>query len=171
MAEVGCAQSSKAEAGMVRSIGAVAAGCLAMMVLALSASQLVRQSVPQHIISGGDPEAPETLVLLFLLAAAGAAVMAGSFLAGRVAPRRPMLHALVVGGIAYMVSLAVTAILWTEAPRWFHMAAVLLQVPAAWLGGLLLARRHRATAFPFPAEQLSRREDASKTIPWRNLNR
>lgn len=124
---------------MLRTVGAVAAGCGATSVLALTADQLVRLGLPHRFLIGGNAE---LLVLLALLAATGTAVIAGSFLAAHMAPQRPLFHALLVGSVVYVLSLAAASILWTEAPAWFHNAVVLIQLPAAWIGGLLFFGRH-----------------------------
>jgi hypothetical protein len=128
-----------AEGRMLRSIGIVAAGCGSLSALTLVADRLLRLAMSQRFHAGGD-----ALVLLILLATTAAAVTAGSFLAGRMAPQHPIFHALLVGSVAYVLALWVTAILWTEAPAWFHIAAVLIQLPAALLGGLLVFGRQPA---------------------------
>jgi hypothetical protein len=154
-------------AGMSRSIDAFTAGCLATIEVALTADQFVRLGLPQRLLWPRNrcPRNPHSA------ARAGFYRRSryGGLGAGCMAP--PMLHALIVGGIAFVLPLFVTAIRWTEAPSWYHFSAVLLQIPAAWLGGLLLARQERVTVFTLTREQLSGPTDASKFTPWRNLNR
>jgi hypothetical protein len=126
---------------MLRTIGAVAAGCGSMSALTVAASQFVRLGLSRRLDADTELAA---LALVVVLVATAVAVMAGSFLAARMAPQHPLFHALLVGSIAYVLSMSATSILWTEAPAWFHMAVVLIQLPAALVGGLLTVRKHPA---------------------------
>lgn len=67
----------------------------------------------------------------------------GCWIAGRLAPSRRMGHALALGGIGVLISLAGTvASLTTEmGPIWYPIALVLVTMPCAWLGGRLAEGR------------------------------
>jgi hypothetical protein len=66
----------------------------------------------------------------------------GSYLAARFAPRYPMRHALILGVIGFVLSLAgaMAAIPLDLGPAWYPIAIVLTALPCAWLGGVA----HRA---------------------------
>jgi peptidoglycan/LPS O-acetylase OafA/YrhL len=80
---------------------------------------------------------------LFVLAAAYRVVyaVAGGYVAARVAPRRPMAHALALGVVGLVVSAAGAAATWNEGPafgpRWYPLALVATALPCAWAGGRL----------------------------------
>ncbi|HEY7652054.1 MAG TPA: hypothetical protein VIG07_04470 [Methylomirabilota bacterium] len=63
--------------------------------------------------------------------------------AARLAPRAPMRHALILGAIGLVPSLAgaITAITMVDlGPSWYPLALVLTALPCAWLGGVLHRR-------------------------------
>ena len=68
--------------------------------------------------------------------------VAGSYIAARLAPRNPMRHALVLGIIGFVLSLAgaIATIPMNLGPAWYPIAIVVTAMPCAWLGGVL----HRA---------------------------
>jgi hypothetical protein len=79
---------------------------------------------------------------LFLLATAYRTVygIAGSYLTARLAPRRPMLHALVGGGIGTAIATLGAILTWNQpefGPHWYPLALVALGMPTAWAGGKL----------------------------------
>ena len=67
--------------------------------------------------------------------------IAGSYIAARLAPNRPMLHALVLGAIGLAVSIVGTAVTWNRGPafgpHWYPLALIVLALPQAWAGGKL----------------------------------
>ena len=76
---------------------------------------------------------------LFLLALSYRLVLgvAGSYLTARLAPDRPMQHALALGGVGVLLGLAGTVAFWNLGPAWYPLALVALTMPCAWLGGRL----------------------------------
>ncbi len=80
---------------------------------------------------------------LFLLATAYRIVygIVGSCIIARLAPDRPMLHALVGGGIGFAVSIVGAVATWNHepplGPHWYSLALAVTALPCAWLGGKL----------------------------------
>jgi len=73
----------------------------------------------------------------------------GSYIAARLAPRNPMRHALILGGIGFVLSTlgAITAITMADlGPAWYPIALVLTALPCAWLGGTLYRAERARTA-------------------------
>ncbi len=64
-----------------------------------------------------------------------------SYITARLAPSRPMLHALVGGFIGLLASAAGAAATWNKGPafgpHWYPLALVVLALPTAWVGGML----------------------------------
>jgi hypothetical protein len=84
---------------------------------------------------------------LFVLAAAYRIVfsVAGCYLAARLAPDRPMGHALALGVLGVVVSAAGAAATWNKGPEfgphWYPLLLVVVALPCAWLGGKLSEKR------------------------------
>ena len=80
---------------------------------------------------------------LFLLATAYRIVygVLGGYIAARLAPDRPMTHALVLGVVGFVLSTAGAVATWNAGPelgpRWYPVALIATALPCAWLGGKL----------------------------------
>jgi hypothetical protein len=63
----------------------------------------------------------------------------GSYVTARLAPDRPMGHALVGGLIGVAISTLGAVVTWNKAlgPRWYPLALIVTAMPTAWLGGKL----------------------------------
>jgi hypothetical protein len=78
---------------------------------------------------------------LFLLAAAYRTVygVAGSYIAARLAPSRPMKHALILGAIGLAVNIVGAVVTWDKSPefgpKWYPLVLVAVGMPQSWLGG------------------------------------
>ena len=70
----------------------------------------------------------------------------GCFIAGILAPSRPMLHALILGfiGLALSTAAAIVTIPMDLGPAWYPVALAALAVPSGWVGGLLAERRGKS---------------------------
>ena len=90
---------------------------------------------------------------LWMLALAYRSVFAvlGCWLAARLAPARPMAHALTLGVIGVILSALGTAATWDKGPgfgpKWYPLSLVVTSLPLAWIG----ARLHHRPAAPPPA--------------------
>lgn len=78
----------------------------------------------------------------------------GSYLTARLAPNRPMGHAMVGGFIGLALSLVGAIVTWNRGPEfgphWYPIALVVLALPTAWLGGFL--RTRQLAGSPVPAK-------------------
>ena len=117
----------------IRSILAVVAGFVAIAVLSLGADVVLRTLLSRRFSpDGGTSDPAVLLIVLFYSAALG---VLGCYLAARLAPRKPMTHAMVLGFIGLLLSIMATVANWKTAPAWYHVIALLLILPAAWVGG------------------------------------
>jgi peptidoglycan/LPS O-acetylase OafA/YrhL len=75
--------------------------------------------------------------------------IAGSYLTALLAPDRPRAHALVLGGLGFLLSTAGLIVTWNKGPefgpRWYPLALVLIALPCAWVGGTIRERQLRRT--------------------------
>lgn len=128
----------KAPRQLLRRIGAVLAGLVAIFAVTTATD------VVMHLTGVFPPmDAPPMSSGLFLLAFSYRAVydVAGCYLTARLAPSRPMWHALVLGGIGLALSLVGAVAMWGAGPAWYSLGLAASAVPSAWLGGRLAQRR------------------------------
>ena len=60
----------------------------------------------------------------------------GSYITARLAPRRPMWHAMIGAIIGMILGAAAAAATWNKdlGPHWYPLALVVLAIPCAWIG-------------------------------------
>jgi len=127
-----------------RSIGAVVVGFLVIVVLSLATDALM------HATGIYPPWFQYMSDSLFVLATAYRCVYSvlGCYLAARLAPGRPMLHALVLGLVGFVLSIAGAAATWNQGrelgPRWYPLTLVAISIPLAWVGGKIRLMQLRA---------------------------
>ena len=118
-----------------RSIGALIAGFLANIILSLGTD------IALHAIGVAPPLGERMSDALFLLATAYRILysVAGSYVIARLAPDRPMWHALVGGIVGFALSIAGAAATWNLGlgPHWYSIAVAAIAMPCAWVGGKL----------------------------------
>jgi hypothetical protein len=67
----------------------------------------------------------------------------GGWLTARLAPDKPLKHAVILGAVGIVLGLVGVALTWNQnlGPRWYAMALVVLAVPQCWLGGKIFEAR------------------------------
>jgi hypothetical protein len=125
----------------LRSAGAILAGLVAIVVLSVGTDAAL------HAAGVFPPIGQPMSDSLFVLATAYRIVysVAGCYLAARLAPDRPMGHALALGAVGVLVSAAGAAATWNKGPEfgphWYPLLLVAVSLPCAWLGGKLYEAR------------------------------
>jgi hypothetical protein len=120
-----------------RSIGALFAGFVVVVVLSLGMDTVLRAA--GVLPPSGRPMADS----LFLLATAYRTVFGviGSYITAMLAPYRPMQHALVGGALGFVLSIVGAVATWNNGadfgPQWYPLSLTLLALPQSWLGGKL----------------------------------
>ena len=126
---------------IVRSIGAVFAGLLFIVILSLLTD------VVMHATGVYPPWFQYMPDSLFLLATAYRVVysVVGSYLTARLAPQRAMLHALILGVVGVVLSLAGALSTWNKGPefgpKWYPITLIAIAIPLAWVGGKLRVKQ------------------------------
>ncbi len=116
--------SNAASRNIPRSIGAVLAGFVAVFVLSLGTDQVLH--VTGVYPPWGEPMTDTGLLLLALAYRLVYGVI-GGYIVAALAPRYPMRHALIMGGIA----------MWDMGAHWYPVALALSSIPCAWAGAAL----------------------------------
>ena len=118
-----------------RSIGAVIAGIVVGIALSLVTDLLMHRL--GYLPPFGQPASSGELAV----AAAYRTVygVIAAYVCARLAPGRPLLHAMVLGALGFVVSVLGMAVTWNHTdvygPHWYPVTLVILALPTAWLGG------------------------------------
>jgi hypothetical protein len=124
---------------ILRSVGALLAGMLVGIVFTIGTDIVLHAT-------GVFPPWGQSMVGFdgaLLLATAYRTVfgVVGSYIIARLAPNRPMQHALVGGVVGLVVSIVGAAVTWNKGPafgpHWYPLALIVLAMPQAWVGGKL----------------------------------
>ena len=125
---------------VLRRIGAVLAGLLAVFILSIGTDVVL------HATGVFPPWGQPTGDALLLLATAYRTVygIAGGYIAARLAPDRPMQHAVVLGVVGIALSTAGALATWNAGPafepKWYPLALIAIAMPCSWAGGRLLVQ-------------------------------
>jgi hypothetical protein len=119
---------------MVKGVGAVLAGLIFIFVTHTGTDAVM------HALGVFPPAGQpmfDTGPLLLASAYRGVYSVIGCYIAARLAPRNPMRHALILGGIGVALSTAGAVALWDYGPAWYPLSLIALSMPYAWMGGRL----------------------------------
>jgi len=119
-----------------RSIGAVAAGFVAVLVLSLGTDQVL------HVLKVYPPWGAPMAGALFVLATAYRVVytVLGGYITARLAPHAPLRHAVILGFVGLVPGIAGVLVNIAKpelGPLWYPVVIAVTGVPCAWLGGAL----------------------------------
>jgi len=120
-----------------RSVGAVFAGLVFIFVSHMGTDAIL------HAAGVFPPLGESMSDGLFAFAFAYRAVFSviGCYITARLAPHRPMQHALILGFIGVILSAAGAAATWNAVPqlgpKWYSVLLVITALPCAWIGGAL----------------------------------
>ena len=117
-------------------IGAIVAGFLAGAVLSLGTDQIL------HVTGVYPPWGQTMSDGLFGLATAYRVLfnILGCYVAARLAPVKPLWHALFIGWVGLVLSVMGAAAAWSNpsmGPHWYSVLIALISLPCAWVGGKL----------------------------------
>jgi hypothetical protein len=120
-----------------RSIGALLAGIFAGITLSLGTDVLLHAT---HVFPpwGASLVGYDAALLLATIYRSIYGV-AASYITARLAPNRPMLHAMVLGILGLVVTILGAIATWNKGPafgsHWYPIALIVLALPTAWVGG------------------------------------
>ena len=133
---------------MARSVVAILAGFLAVVVLSLATDQLL--NVLQVYPPWGEPM-DATGINMLALSYRIVYTLLGGFITARLAPRAPMRHVTILGLIGLAAGTAGAIVAITQAdlgPNWYPIALAVTAYPCTWLGGRLGVRTPGGVATP-----------------------
>jgi hypothetical protein len=123
-----------------RSIAAIVVGFFAIVILSIGTDVLMHQL-------GIFPRNGQGMTnRLFVLATGYRTLISifGCYLAAKLAPSKPMKHAIWLGVIGIFFALIGVAVSWQHpelGPHWYPVALVVVALPCAWIGGKIRERQ------------------------------
>ncbi len=138
-------QTSRPPRRRWRSAGALLAGFVAVIVLSLGTDEVL------HTTNVFPPWGQPMGDALFLLATVYRTVygVVGSYITARLAPDRPMQHALAGGVVGLGLATVGAVATWNHVPslgpHWYPLALIATAMPCAWVGGKVRGLQLRAS--------------------------
>ena len=137
--------AAPAQRRLGRSIGAVFAGLLVVVVLSIATDKVLESTGIFPAI--GQPLNDRLLVL----ATAYRTIfgLLGAYATALLAPHRPMQHALILGVVGVVLATIGAVIMWNDPVsidhHWYSIALVVLAIPQSWAGGQVRVMQLPAT--------------------------
>ena len=133
---------TKPQRSILRSVGAVLAGLLVVIIITTATDALLHAT--GIFPPWGKPMSDSLFVLTFAYRVVYGIV--GGYITARLAPDQPIKHALLLGVIGFVLSLAGAAATWNRGPefgpKWYPLVLIVIAIPTAWLGGKLVRKRN-----------------------------
>jgi peptidoglycan/LPS O-acetylase OafA/YrhL len=118
---------------MLRSILAVVAGTLVLLVAAMTTDAVLLKLFPTFTDAQGRISSNAVAFLMMSYAIAYCAL--AGYVAALVARRREVAHALALGVVLTLALIFPTIKFWDTTPAWYHVALFVLTIPACVAGG------------------------------------
>lgn len=122
----------------LKSIGAIIAGFAILVILSIVTDSILEKTG----IMKTEPfnENPVWLIAIIILYRTIFNTF-GCYLTARLAPNKPMRHAIILGVIGVVLTIVGLIAMWDIPPRWYPISLIVLTLPAAWLGGKMAIKK------------------------------
>jgi hypothetical protein len=142
---------AEAQRHIGRSVIAVLVGILAGVIPTLAVDAVLHKTGFYPSLGEPTPSGPLVVATAYRIVFS----IFGSYIVARLAPNRPMGHALISGAIGVIVSIAGAVATWNSnlGPHWYPIALIITAIPCAWAGGrITLAQlRHKGPTAETPS--------------------
>ncbi|MDB5710266.1 MAG: hypothetical protein JWL96_2336 [Sphingomonas bacterium] len=122
---------------IVRSIGAVLAGVVTVVVLSNGTDYVLEHSVLPAMATPA--ASPGLLALALVYRVIYGAI--GGYVTARLAPGQPMTHAVILGAIGTLLGVLGIFAMWSFGNHWYPIALAVLAIPQSWAGARLAGAR------------------------------
>ncbi|MFN0215877.1 MAG: hypothetical protein ACKVT2_16585 [Saprospiraceae bacterium] len=122
----------------LKSIGAVIAGFALLVILSMTTDIILEKTG----VMKTEPfsENPVWLIAIIILYRTIFNTF-GCYLTARLAPNKPMKHAIILGIIGVVLTIVGLIVMWDIPPRWYPISLIVLTLPAVWLGGKIAIKK------------------------------
>jgi phosphatidylglycerophosphate synthase len=118
-----------------RSIGAVLAGFFTGAILSTATDQILAN---MNLMNMVDFKANPWWLILLVVFYRFLFNITGCYVTARLAPDKPMRHAMVIGVGGTFLGILGSILMWDQSLAWFNLAIILISIPSAWIGAMLL---------------------------------
>ncbi|GAA0556952.1 hypothetical protein [Chitinophaga japonensis] len=131
----------------LKSTGAVIAGFAALVILSMATDSILEKTG----VMKTEPFDENPVWLIAIIVAYRTIFnTTGCYLTARLAPGKPMKHAIILGIICFVLTVAGLVAMWELPPRWYPVSLMVLTLPAAWLGGKMAVKKGNDQNRSFP---------------------
>ena len=123
---------------ILKSIGAIIAGMAVGAILSVATDKILEATSIMKITPFD--ENPVWLIGLVIIYRTIFNLL-GTYIAAKLAPSKPMKHAIILGIIGTLAGIIGTIAMWHIPPHWYPISLVILTMPTAWLGGKLATKK------------------------------
>lgn len=116
---------------ILKSIGAILAGFILVAVLSIVTDLILERTDLMNQPFDLNP----VWFIVFVIFYRSLFSVIGSYLTAKLAPGRPMRHAMIGGAIGLAISITGAIVMWDVPPRWYAVSLIITALPCAWLGG------------------------------------
>lgn len=127
---------------IVRGIAAVLAGMVAIVMLSSAADYVLAHT----LLAASEMGSPPWLAVALAYRALFGVI--GGFVTARLAPARPMTHAVILGAIGTLVATAGVVVMWQVGNHWYPIALAVLSLPETVAGAWVAGRRPALKRMP-----------------------
>lgn len=122
---------------LLKSIGAILAGLIFIVITHTATDALLEKAgvLPKDNLFVG------TGLILLVIGYRSVFSFIGCYLTAKLAPRKPMKHALILGLIGLVLSSVGAIVAADLGPAWYGWTLAVISLPLAWLGAKLYERR------------------------------
>jgi len=126
---------------ILKSIGAALAGMIAGAILSVGTDTILETSGIFPSFADQQANGSPTWLLLWATLYRTIYTVIGCYITARLAPHHPLRHAVIVGCIGCIASIAGGLAMWHLGQHWYPIILGLLSLPAGWAGGMLYERQ------------------------------
>ena len=118
----------------LKNILAILAGFVAIFILSAGFDTILEKA---NLLTLDQFNSNPSYIIAIVIICRAIFIAAGGYLTARVAPSRPMQHALILGCLGVLVNISGTVMMWDKTPHWFPVLLNILPLPFAWIGAKL----------------------------------
>lgn len=124
-----------------RSIGALLAGMLTGAILSVATDAILENTGIFPTLAEQQALGSPTWLLLWATLYRTIYTILGCYIAARLAPSKPMRHAMILGVLGFVANIAGGIAMWGLGQHWYPIALAVLSLMAGWIGGKLVSQK------------------------------